>query len=275
VTAEKTKILPTVPVMVERATVVPAKTTFGPPVGVTPKPEAATAMETWSKQAPLVKTALDQVGAAKAVIGDLAQNKTDIIIMPVNEIYIAKQKALGKAVSDKLSKDYGQNTLSYAYKFTEGRMQDLLGKKGVLERAVEEFRRRKAEEDPRIIVYVPDVSVDEVRNVVNRDYTELAGSISIIGETVPDNVLIDEVMHIVLGKGLLNYQRYQNTLESPEVEERLLNFIRMLVANPGEITPDVLKDFLHNRMMLLKIKPVNFEDIEKWKRAQDQMLRSL
>ena len=219
---------------------------------------------------------MDQVGAAKVVIGDLAQNKTDIVIMPGIDIYYPKQSAVGRATATKLHDDYGQDTIPYSYKYGDGWIESLTGKKGVLEKAVAALNSKTKDEDARIILYVPSTSVESIKKIISRDHAANADRIYVIGETdksIPENGIVDTVMHIVLAKGLLNYERYKEKME-PEAKDRIVELIKVLVANPGEITPAILDDLLKG-IKYLSIKPVDFKDIEQWKKAQDQMLRSL
>ena len=91
-------------------------------------------------------------------------------------------------------------------------------------------------------------------------------------------------MHIILGKGLLNYERY-NKGDYGDVELdrdtkiRLLNFIKTLVSNPEAIDADkdpdaIIKDILKGAMAL-SIIPIDFTEIREWKRQQDEILRAL
>jgi len=225
---------------------------------------------------------IKKVEPTKAVIGDLARAKTDIVVIRGSGTYYSKQKSEEREISAKLHKDYGLETLPYSYKFGEGWFEDLTGEKGaerksVLGRAVEILndRMRNNEDDPRMIIFVPSESVDKVKEIIGQRYATVKDRISVIGEldSTPANGATDTVMHIVLGKGLLNYQRYQEKLE-PEAKDRLVDLIKALVTNPEDITPAIMDELLKG-IKYLRIKPVDFKDIEDWKKSQDDVLRAL
>jgi hypothetical protein len=130
----------------------------------------------------------------------------------------------------------------------------------------------------RAIIFVPSEGITAVKDVIKNTYPQLAGSVSVVGEeNIPSSGVIDNVMHIVLGKGLLNYSRYNKDM-TVDSKKTLENLIKSLVSDPEAIdlvkNPDVINDIL-NGSLSLKIKPIDFKEIGEWKKMQDAVLTAL
>lgn len=226
-----------------------------------------------------------QVDLAKGVIGDLLRGTADFVIMPGSDVYKPQQTTVMRNTMRKLQKDYGQETLPYSYKYGPDWAKSL--KEEVLPGAMGELRNRmeKGDKKARVVIYVPFAGVNAIKEFIASEYPGLEGRVSVVGETdIPANGVIDSVMHIVLGKGLLNYERYLKGdygAEERLPEDamlRLAEFMKILVANPEAIDfgkdPDIINKIL-NGAFPLRIKAIDFTDIIKWKSMQDEVLRAL
>ncbi|MFH1797895.1 MAG: hypothetical protein ABH844_00900 [Candidatus Omnitrophota bacterium] len=227
-----------------------------------------------------------QVENAKQVIGDFRQDKTDIIVMPGSEMYVAYQEAVNRSSSRKLHKDYGQETLPYSYQYGdnwENNLKDLLE-----ERIINAFDKSTGK-GPRILLYLP-ITQEEKSSIFDEgklleDYASLKNSITIIRQTdIPEDGVIDNVMHIVLGKAFLNYERFRKNEDgteavfSQEARTRLVLFIKSLILNPDDIdikkAPEVITKILDG-VFALRMRPIDYTEIQDWKNAQDEVLRAL
>lgn len=227
-----------------------------------------------------------QVENAKQAIGDFRQDKTDIIVMPGSEMYVAAQEAINRKTSRKLHKDYGQETLPYSYQY-DSKWRDSL-KTLLKERIIPAFDK-SIDKSPRILLYLP-VSQEERDSIFDKEgileeYSNLKDNITIIRQAdIPEGGVIDNVMHIVLGKAFLNYERFSKkeygaeTIFSREAQVRLTFFIKSLVLNPDAIDiekdPAIITKIL-NGEFVLRIRPIDYTEIQDWKESQDEILRSL
>ena len=231
------------------------------------------------------RAAAAQVEAAKGVIGDLRQDNPDIIVMPGSEFFIAQQEPVIRSTTRKLHRDYGQETLPYSYKYGEDWRDNLLLL--MEERVVPAFEKeRKAKKDPRMLLYLP-VTQDERDAIFDKGgllekYAHLSEFITVVIESdIPSNGMIDNVMHIVLAKALLNYRRFDAGTYSRAAAERVLGLVGSVIE-PGSIdlakyTKDpeqLIKDII-NGLVILRIRKIDFTELQEWKRTQDAVLRAL
>ncbi len=228
--------------------------------------------------------AAEQTEAAKGVIADLWQNKTDIIVMPGSKLEAASQAPVNRSVARKLRRDYGQDTIPFDYGYGPDWRENLLAEMPRIEAIFGESL--KAEKDPRILFYLPITQAERDRifeaGGLFEKYAHLKDRIVIVQEgNIPDDGVVDNVMHIVLGKALLNYDRIGEANFDPEAATRLVSFMGTLVE-PGSIDFDAYKDApkemlndIINGVLTLKIKKIDFAEIQDWKRAQNEVLRAL
>jgi len=226
-----------------------------------------------------------QVEAAKGVIGDLRQDNPDLIVMPGSEFFIAQQEPVIRSTSRKLHRDYGQETLPYSYKYGEDWKDNLLLL--MEERVVPAFEKeREAKKDPRMLLYLP-ITQDEREKIFDKGgllekYAHLAEFITVVIESdIPANGMIDNVMHIVLAKALLNYQRFEKGTYSRAAADRVLGLVGTVtepgsidLAKYGENPEQLIKDII-NGLVILRIRKIDFTELQEWKRTQDAVLRAL
>ena len=223
---------------------------------------------------------------AKATICDLRKKRQDIIVLPGSKDHISRQKDIDARTRRKLAKDYGQETLVYNYIYSKNWRKEL---KNILRnKAVKEFYRN-LKNNPRILLYLP-VPPGEIREIFEEkgflfEFRDIKEHITIISEgNIPEDGIIDEVMHVILAKALLNYERFRQgdygdgVSLSREAAIRLESFIKALVDNPGDIDiekdPGVINRILDGEFRL-RIRRLDFQDIIEWKHQQDSVLVSL
>lgn len=115
-----------------------------------------------------------------------------------------------------------------------------------------------------------------IRALTPEKMAALAEQINIIeGSEMPETGLLDEMMHIVAGKRLLEVDRDRKGIVKMGVEEkmRVVDYLRTLDPNiPASI--DSLEKIL-NGELAVKIQAVDFNEITEWRESQDAVLRSL
>ena len=229
-----------------------------------------------------------QVPAAKVVISELPQGTTDIVVMPGSETYKSQQFALGKEIDRKLRKDYGQYTVPINYVFAA----DIAGRQAGIEQAVKQAlneligKIKDGDKTARVMTYILPEDEQFMKDLLDgADFAEYKSRFTVVKEeNIPQSGLIDEVMHIILAKGLLNYQRYENdeygqgTRLSDQAKRQLADFIKTLIANPEAIDfdqdPGIINKIL-NGSINLRIRPIDFKEAQAWKKMQDAVLKSL
>lgn len=224
-----------------------------------------------------------QVKAAKAVIADIGKGTADIIVMPGSEIYQGPQTGVSSRAARKLHDDYGQDTIPYSYKFSDKWKENLLADGGVLSKAISMLQDKigRGDTTARAVIFVPfekGEGAKAVKDFIEHTYPELIGSVSVVGEeNIPENGMIDNVMHVVLGKGLLNYSRHSGDM-TMDSKRLLVDLIKSLVSDPEAIDlardPDIVNNIL-NGSVPLRIRPIDFKEISEWKKSQDAVLVSL
>jgi len=220
-----------------------------------------------------------QTEAAKAVIHDLRQNVLDVIATPTNEEAVSEKASVTTSASRFFRRNYGTDTIVVDYVYNPEHSDDVI--RNTLEQAFESILKTMGKEEnraksPRAIAFFNERVYEIAQNLLTEEkYAGMRSNITLIKETLPDSGLIDEVMHVVLGKALLNYQR--NKIND-EAKRKLLDFIKTLVSNPNEIDFDNDRDIINkilNGELLLKIVPKDFKDIQDYKDHNDEVLRSL
>lgn len=242
-----------------------------------------------------------QVEAAKGTIGDLRRNVVDWVITPMNDLSVSQKASVDTATTRKLRKDYGADTFIRSYLYDSGYSDEVLAGnfREALERAMTEMLDPKyGDKKPRAIMYVPTdkyslvmgvlaaiVKGPEIEKKLKDQAPEalqaLAERITVIKEdNMPADGVVDEVMHVVLGKGLLNAERFRkgefgaDVRMDNEAKVRLLKLLNTLAA--GGLPDDpALIDRILDGLAAVQIRPVDFTEITDWKAAQDEVLRSL
>lgn len=231
------------------------------------------------------------VDAAKIAIGDLRGSVADWIITPSNDEAVSAKKSVDTASARKFRKDFGSDTMirdyDYNSKYSDAVFEANL--QGVFGKVVEEMMKpENANKKPRALAYVPaekfDLAVRVLNDIKARGSDELkkyAERITIISQAaMPENGVVDEIMHVVAGKGLLNAQRFRaeefgkdSKLEGA-ARNNLIAFLRSLDPNLPKDDPNIIEKILDG-LQSIRITPVDYKEIQEWKAAQDEVLRSL
>jgi len=130
-----------------------------------------------------------------------------------------------------------------------------------------------------VIMYVPTkwhTEMKSLRDSILADpgYNAFAGRVELVKETnIPEDGMIDEVNHVYLGKGLLNYKRILEG--SGEVDSavirRLATYIKAIVMNPEAAIyndPALIDKILDGTISLPMAVPLS----GKWKEEQISIL---
>ena len=223
-----------------------------------------------------------QIDAAKEAIGALRQASMDIIVMPGSDVYVSQQEFVSRGTVRKLHRDYGQATLPYSYKYGPDWQESL---KALMKEKIEPAFNKNRGQDPRMLLYLPITIQDRERifepGGIMEEYAHLEDYITIIlvGD-VPESGVIDNVMHIVLAKALLNYERIDVADYGEEALGRLARLIGTLVDKDDEFIalsrdPEKLIEKIINGGIILRVKRIDFKEIQEWKAMQDEVLRAL
>jgi len=135
----------------------------------------------------------------------------------------------------------------------------------------------------RAIILVSEDQYDKAQKILDSLKKELGedvvNKINIVKGNVPteDDQFIDEVRHVVAGKLLLNYKRYlegaRNMNEDEEV--RLVAYLKSIVDDSANMDMKKVMDILNGNAILDIIAPINYNDLQEFKKAQDAILQSL
>ncbi|MGD2278505.1 MAG: hypothetical protein PVH45_00240 [Candidatus Omnitrophota bacterium] len=231
-----------------------------------------------------------QVESATESMSDLVGNVVDWIITPTNEEVAASKFAVDKSAGRLFRRSYGSETIIRDYVYKSGYSDETISAKirATLEKVREEMQDKKyKDKNPRAIMYTPGEArasgksvYDLAVGILSEDqFGPVRDMIVVIKENgIPDSGFIDEVMHVVLGKDLLNYNRYENVLDDKAIE-RLSRFIDSLIdPSLSEQLASDPKGFIEGLMkgvIALRLRPIDYEGIRQWKESQDEILRSL
>jgi hypothetical protein len=233
-----------------------------------------------------------QIKTAKSAVQDLRSGVVDWIVTPGNEeMMMSAKPAVDRSASRKFRKEYGSETHTEGYVYAAGMSDEELtaNLKATFEDMLENMNRPEYQnKKPRAIIYAPAEKYDLVKDVLDNTLKDMklenfSDKVTVLREGgIPDDGAVDEVMHVVLGKALLNYERFRKgdyeDVFGPEAQRRLADLIKAIVMDPGTI--DLVKDpriidKILDGIVELKIRAIDYEEIRDWKSAQDEILRSL
>ncbi len=233
-----------------------------------------------------------QIKTAKSAVQDLRSGVVDWIVTPGNEeMMMSAKPAVDRSASRKFRKDYGSDTIPEGYVYKAGMSDEELSAnltttfKDVLGNMIQpEYANKK----PRAIIYAPAERYDLVKSTLDKTLKDMklenfSDKVTVLREGgIPDDGAVDEVMHVVLGKALLNYERFRKgdyeDVFGPEAQRRLADLIKAIVMDPATI--DLVKDpkiidKILDGIVELKIRAIDYEEIRDWKEAEDAVRRSL
>jgi serine/threonine protein kinase/uncharacterized SAM-binding protein YcdF (DUF218 family)/SAM-dependent methyltransferase/GNAT superfamily N-acetyltransferase/predicted MPP superfamily phosphohydrolase len=203
-----------------------------------------------------------QIEAAKQILRNVrfASEPRIIFIENKDEVNKAIHQANKSEMKRTIARNYGTNiTIIFHDGSEEG-----------LQKAYDSVKSELVKPKALALAYIGKDQFAAAERVFGSDNKQVKW----VQEDVPEGAIIDEVMHVVLGLGILDYVRSNY---APEYDKtRLLKLIEQMVADPANI--ELLKKDFNNifkAAFALKIKKIDFKEIQDWKHAQDQVLRSL
>jgi len=204
-------------------------------------------------------------------------------VLPQTELYKA-QEASVRAEIRKMDKKYAQTTVTFGYTFSGEWRANL---EEIITKAVGEFSEDMAQANvtkTRLIAYIPVLTGNEdkkfIKNIMESPHIKpFAERITFIQmDNIIGNIPINMVMHIVLGKALLNYERYEKGDYKGGMEEgektRIVELIKTMVSNPRDIDLQFLKTLIKGETFL-KIQKIDFSEITLWKKLQKYIAASV
>ena len=243
----------------------------------------------------LLRNSLDQrqMETATKVIGDIDKNTVDWIITPtpLDPVLGADKTGIvmkAKGIFRKKT-GYTSETILGGYNYSRDYSDDVLEKefrKAFVDviYQMDESEHYKDSENKKAIVFVPlekrDLAIEVLKKLMGVETEEeVEKKFIVVKENIPANGLVDEVNHINVGKGFLDYKRAMErgaSLEKPR--NRLIEYLKTIVM-PESIdfdnTPDIIEQIINGKEYLPMMRPV---DLNTWREEQDarlQILRSL
>lgn len=262
------------------------------------------AKEDSAREEKLRQALLERNEAARNALNDLCQGCMDWLITPTSIEAEAAKSAIDSSAGRLIDRRYGSMTRLSGYKYSSKMSEDTLDDnlRGTFEAVMAEMLPYMADTRalPRALAFLPSDVMSRAREILDKIAIEgavyelplkglsgdalkaLADKIALVKEdAIPDNGMIEEVDHVVAGKVLLNYQRYddgdltESRANILEIRRRAADYLKLIVSDPDRITPEAVDLILKGELSLNIIKPVDYENIREWKEAQDQVLRSL
>ncbi|MDD5428646.1 MAG: ATP-binding protein [Candidatus Omnitrophica bacterium] len=135
---------------------------------------------------------------------------------------------------------------------------------------------KNIDKDPRAIIFAPADRYELVTGILALDeYKDIKKSVTVVKERVPYNGLIHEVVHIDLGKALLNYERREEKgTFTGNQRDALMAYIKTIVplgVIDGARGEDILKAIVQGRITLEIIAPIDLD--KNWRRSQEQYIK--
>ncbi|MFH1790594.1 MAG: hypothetical protein ABH885_01235 [Candidatus Omnitrophota bacterium] len=237
----------------------------------------------------------------RGVAGDWRRDCVDYIINPCGEYTCAQQEAAGRAISKELQGKFGSNTIVEGYVYSEAAVTDQpeTVRRSIREKVSEVLNSMDKEEnkarDPRCTLFVPAALyagmnrqeiLDDIFKGMDEKYQNYKSRfVPQKIDSIRSDGLIDETMHIVWGKGLLNFER--QSMVRPESElvpigENLMRFLEAFVTNfdelalkYGEANPILILKHIIDGSEILRIRRIDWESIREWKAHYDEVMRAL
>ena len=246
--------------------------------------------------------AASQYGTAEQLIKDLAvdwsQNVVDYVIDPVHPKMKSPTESVDHTTNRVFRRNYGSDTVVEGYAYEKGdRREDIEERiiteiKGILGRMYANDNEGK---NPQALIAVPAIFKNEdIQGMLDKifaesEYEQYAGLrdnfIVQRLEAIPEDGLMDEVLHISFAKGLLNYVRHEKKGAGGDVLQLLASnlsrFLEAYVSNYDEIVytsgvdpREIVKSVLTGDVTL-RIKQIDWESIKAWRKAQNAILQAL
>ncbi|MFH1310059.1 MAG: hypothetical protein ABIH85_05235, partial [Candidatus Omnitrophota bacterium] len=186
------------------------------------------------------------------------------ILLPLTQDQMLLEKGVFQNVASAsrriIEKKYGPNIRVSYYK--KGDLSALKeARRNVLN--VKEFKRNK---DAMVLAYV----TSEIQDKDIEAFKGLNKVAGVVKEEIAEDQRLDEVLHVVIGAGLIDYVRTGRN----EIAEHVKSLLSLMVEDPDSLKNMTLNDLLKG-LVLLKIKKIDYGEIDDWKEAQDAVLKAL
>jgi len=225
--------------------------------------------------------------AAEEAAGDLRQGITDWIITPEPKAVIGPETQYRSRALSMFRRSFKSDTLirTYEYSAPYGSTIETGFIRGAFKQAIYEMSNAGTSKMPRAIAYIPENLFTAAQEILAEleetlPYGELAKNFVLIRENIPDSGIIDQMMHIFLGKALLNYVRYrekdfgENAAFTRGAETRLLNLVKSMALDPDKVTFETVKRMLEG-IELFRADAFLERELARYRESRDKTLIAL
>ncbi|MFH1395665.1 MAG: hypothetical protein ABIH09_05870 [Candidatus Omnitrophota bacterium] len=124
----------------------------------------------------------------------------------------------------------------------------------------------KKDENALLLAYV----TNDMKQADIEAFKQLNKVAGVVKEEIAEGQRLDEVLHVVIGAGLIDYVRTGRS----EMAEKVKALLSIMVEDADSIKALSLENLLKG-LVLLKIKKIDYGEIDDWKEAQDAVLKAL
>lgn len=246
---------------------------------------------------------IKQYSATVSVIGNVAadwrQDSLDYIINPRGRETRSQQHAVARSLGREFAGKYGSDTIIQGYEYSaemaERDPEELKNSiRAQILRTITAMEKADKKKDPRGIVFVPAVlfggmdkgeMLNELFKGIDERY-QIFKDLFVVQRlgNIHEDGLIDEIMHITWGKGILNYSRIKSirtAIELKPIEENLIRLLGSFVSNFDTIAATYADDaaaileHIMNGDVVFEIKRIAWESIKEWKQHYDEIMQAL
>jgi len=239
--------------------------------------------------AELQATSDQQTESAKDVIADLRNDTTDILLFPS----MKKGDSQHAAVASKIAhKDFGPDTKVYHYAYEGNRYSSIHEELGQSMKELM-YRLRSGDKRARCLAILNAGDVKLFASMTNKiakklaedaiEFEDLVNRVTVLPvDNIPANGILDDVYYVVAAKGILNAKRYEagdygdGTKMPEDAQDRLVGFLSTLfddVKKLGSTPIEILNAILSGT--ILRIKPIDFQNIQEYRDRQKDLLTAL
>jgi adenosine deaminase len=205
-----------------------------------------------------------EVRRAKKVLSLARPDIPAAILLPLTEDQMIEERSKHQSVTNEtrrvLEKKYGSH-LRVLY-YVRGDVDSL---NEAREKALKD-RDFSRDDKARILAFVTgEIPPDAVKNF--RESEKVAG---VVNEDLEEDQRVNEVMHVVLGLGLIDYTRTGRE----EMKGRIRSLLSSMVEDAAALKDMTMEELL-NGAFSVRIRRIDYGEITEWAEAQHAVLRSL
>ncbi|MBD3296863.1 MAG: hypothetical protein GF392_05795 [Candidatus Omnitrophica bacterium] len=201
---------------------------------------------------------------ARAVLEMVKPDIPAAVLVPLTDDQMLIERSVRRRVSNEtrrvIDSRFGPNVRVYYY---------TRGDSDSLRRATwKALSQKEFSEDSRarLVAFVtPGIDEGTVVDMLGQE--AVAG---VVREEIDGEQRTDEVMHVVLALGLIDFSRDR----VPELEARIKNLMSLMVEDPSAVSGMDLEKLLRAGVSI-KIKKVDLQEIEDWQASQNAVLTAL